>query len=95
MDLRNKTTSEFSTVFDSPLCVPNSQVSLYMIQHVQIGDLYNDLRCLVLCYKKNSIQTIFYRPMYTPVSGPLDTQVPNFHLFHLIGPFHDIHHSRI
>ncbi len=30
MDLRNKTTSEFRTVFDSPLGVPNSQVPLYM-----------------------------------------------------------------
>ncbi len=29
MDLRNKTTSEFRTVFDSPLGVPKSQVSLY------------------------------------------------------------------
>ncbi len=29
MDLRNKTTSEFRTVFHSPLGVPNSQVSLY------------------------------------------------------------------
>ncbi len=29
MDLGNKTTSEFRTVFDSPLGVPNSQVSLY------------------------------------------------------------------
>ncbi len=28
MDLRNKTTSEFRTVFDSPLGVPNSQVIL-------------------------------------------------------------------
>ncbi len=28
MDLRNKTTSEFRTVLDSPLRVPNSQVSL-------------------------------------------------------------------
>ncbi len=30
MDLRNKTTSEFRAVFDSPLDVPNSQVPLYM-----------------------------------------------------------------
>ncbi len=30
MNLRNKTTLEFRTVFDSPLGVPNSQVSLYM-----------------------------------------------------------------
>ncbi len=30
MDLRNETTSEFSTVFDSPLGVPNSQVPLYV-----------------------------------------------------------------
>ncbi len=30
MDLRNKTTSEFRTVFHSPLDVPNSQVPLYM-----------------------------------------------------------------
>ncbi len=28
MDLRNKTTSEFRTVFHSPLGVPNSQVPL-------------------------------------------------------------------
>ena len=31
MDLRNKNTSEFSTIFDSPLGVPNSQVSLYFV----------------------------------------------------------------
>ncbi len=30
MDLRNKTTSEFRTLFLSPLGVPNCQVSLYM-----------------------------------------------------------------
>ncbi len=30
MDLRNKTTSEFRTVFDSPLGVPNFQVPLYV-----------------------------------------------------------------
>ncbi len=29
MNLRNKTASEFRTVFDSPLGVPNSQVLLY------------------------------------------------------------------
>ena len=31
MDLRNKTTSEFGTVFDSPLGVPNLQVQLYYV----------------------------------------------------------------
>ncbi len=31
INLRNKTTSEFRTVFDSPLGVPNSQVPLYLI----------------------------------------------------------------
>ncbi len=31
MDLRKKTTSEFRTVLDTPLGVPNSQVSLYNI----------------------------------------------------------------
>ncbi len=31
MDLRNKTTSEFRTVLDSPFGVPNSQVSLYIV----------------------------------------------------------------
>ena len=31
MDLRNKTTSEFRTLFPSPLDVPNSQVSLYLV----------------------------------------------------------------
>ncbi len=29
-NLRNKTTSEFRTVFHSPVGVPNSQVSLYL-----------------------------------------------------------------
>ncbi len=33
MDLRNKTTPEFRTVFLSPLGVPNSQVSLYIAFH--------------------------------------------------------------
>ncbi len=32
MDLRKKTTSEFRTVFPSPLGVPNSQVSLYSVK---------------------------------------------------------------
>ncbi len=31
MDLGNKTTSEFRTVFDSPLGIPNSQVPLYIL----------------------------------------------------------------
>ena len=31
IDLTNKTTSEFRTVFHSPLGVSNSQVSLYMV----------------------------------------------------------------
>ena len=31
IDLRNKATSEFRTVFHSPLGVPNSQVSLYIV----------------------------------------------------------------
>ncbi len=31
MDLRNKTISEFRTVLDSPLGVPNSKVSLYLV----------------------------------------------------------------
>ena len=39
MDLRNKTTSEFRTVFHSPLGVPNFQVSLY-----SISPLMPDLR---------------------------------------------------
>ncbi len=30
MDLRNKTTSEFRTVFHSPFGVPNSEVPLYI-----------------------------------------------------------------
>ncbi len=34
IDLRNKTTSEFRTVFHSPLGVPNSQVPLYVIHVV-------------------------------------------------------------
>ena len=33
-DLRKKTTSEFRTVFHSPLGVPNSQVSLYIIWYL-------------------------------------------------------------
>ncbi len=33
MDLRNKTTLEFRTGFDSPLDVPNSQVPLYIDKH--------------------------------------------------------------
>ena len=32
IDLRNKTTSEFKTVFDSPLGVPNFWVPLYIVQ---------------------------------------------------------------
>ncbi len=32
MDSRNKTTSEFRTVLDSPLGVPNSQVPLYKLK---------------------------------------------------------------
>ncbi len=33
IDLRNKTTSEFRTVFHSPLGVPNSKVPLYINVH--------------------------------------------------------------
>ncbi len=33
IDIRNKTTSEFRTVFHSPLGVPNSQVPLYVYLH--------------------------------------------------------------
>ena len=33
MDLRNKTTSEFRTVLESPLGVPNSQFPLYMVAY--------------------------------------------------------------
>ncbi len=36
MDLRNKTTSEFRAVFDSPLGVPNSQVPLYIVVGQQL-----------------------------------------------------------
>ncbi len=36
MDLRNKTTSEFRIVSDSPLGVPNSRVSLYIITSVSM-----------------------------------------------------------
>ena len=38
MDLRNKTTSEFSTVLDSPLGVPNSQVPLYVYSQITVGE---------------------------------------------------------
>ena len=38
IDLTNKTTSEFRTVFHSPLGVPNSQVPLYSLN---IGDCNN------------------------------------------------------
>ncbi len=37
-DLRNKTTSEFRTVFHSPLGVPNSQVPLYL-QDLNFGEV--------------------------------------------------------
>ncbi len=33
MDLRNKTTSEIRTLFDSPLSVPNSEIARYMYQY--------------------------------------------------------------
>ena len=36
MDLRNKTTSEFRTVLDCPLAVPNSQVPLYTKLYTRI-----------------------------------------------------------
>ena len=38
MDLRNKTTSQFRTVFDSPLGAPNSQFPLYMYMSNIEGD---------------------------------------------------------
>ena len=47
MDLRNKTTSDFMTVFDSPLGVPNSQVPLYFISFLpSLFKLWN-------CYEFN------------------------------------------
>ncbi len=39
MDMRNKTTPEFRTVLDSPLGVPNSQVSPYYESYVYLGSL--------------------------------------------------------
>ncbi len=36
MDLRNKTTSEFRTDLHSPLSVPNSQVSLYIVTFLRM-----------------------------------------------------------
>ena len=39
MDMRNKTTSEFRTSFDSPLGVPNSQVPLYFYFQYWVGQL--------------------------------------------------------
>ncbi len=44
MNLRNKTTSEFRTVFYSPLGVPNSQVPL------DIGTLYREAKII---YSRN------------------------------------------
>ncbi len=54
MDLKNKTTSEFRTVLDSPLSVSNSQVPLYreMIQvynnkdYIDIWWKIGDDKCL-------------------------------------------------
>ncbi len=46
MDLRSKTTSEFRTVFDSPLGVPNSQVPLYI--HSDIIPVYTNPKCCII-----------------------------------------------
>ncbi len=43
MDLRNKTTSEVRTVFDSPLGVPNSQVPLYFCQMANVRSLQGEI----------------------------------------------------
>ena len=49
MDLRNKTTSEFRTVLDSPLGDPNSQVPLYLFSsedHNRCVRFWNGLQWL-------------------------------------------------
>ncbi len=45
MDLRNKTTSEFRTVFHSPLGVPSSQVPLYLYNDVCTPLKYDNRLC--------------------------------------------------
>ncbi len=48
MDLRNKTTSEFRTVFDSPFGASNSPVPVYM--HRDALDLVEiDIPCSYAC----------------------------------------------
>ena len=54
MDLRNKTTSEFRTVFDSPLGVPNSQVPLY-IELVTVQVLHHE------CTQSQAVWVVYKR----------------------------------
>ncbi len=74
MNLRNKTASEFRAVFDSPLGVPNSQVSLYK------GYPVSNLRS----------NQAFPEPWYICVAGsPLPVHVlRKVHLVYLIADTH-------
>ncbi len=46
-DLGNKTTSEFRTIFHSPLGLPNSEVPLYYVEYYTIYAIYTSQRVLV------------------------------------------------
>ena len=51
MDLRNKTTSEFKIVLDSPLGVPNSQVQLYRNDngsYIWYGNIHVEIQYIAL-----------------------------------------------
>ncbi len=63
MDLRNKTTSEFRTVFHSPVVVPNSQVTLYLYlkisrSHIEIRCRHNDLGMMMLRSSSRDVSTV-------------------------------------
>ncbi len=62
MDLRNKTTSEFRTVFHSPLGVPNSQVSLYIV-----NELDGQFLCILNEFQIGCISRLKYVYYFTSI----------------------------
>ncbi len=75
MDLRNKTTLEFRTVFHSPVGVPNSQVQLYMVicfkivwtriwTHGLHVESHDNMRHEILLYLYQTISACHFSVLY-------------------------------
>ncbi len=91
MDLRNKTTSEFRTVFGSPLGVPNSQVPLYIsspallvwdcMQYIDLGLSCNLIFGTIL---PMLLQALYSTSFSAITSNPLSRCIPQYVANHKI-----------